>query len=89
LDYPILQLQTSPNVCAHIPLTLWVSIFYIMFMTMNTLEPMMQFMTPLLPLLEMLTFTWDENNYMHFLQSHLTPFVDKLTLWLSKMTFSL
>jgi hypothetical protein len=27
LDYPILQLQASFDVCAHIPLTLWVSIF--------------------------------------------------------------
>ncbi len=34
---------TSPSldVCAHIPLTLWVSTSYVVFMAMNALEPMM------------------------------------------------
>ncbi len=31
------------------------------------MRPMMQFMTFLLPLCEMLAFTWDKNNYMRFL----------------------
>ncbi len=38
------------NVCAHIPSTLWVSTFYVVFIIMNALEPMMQFATPLPPL---------------------------------------
>jgi hypothetical protein len=29
LDYPIPRLQASLDVCAHIPLTLWVSTFYV------------------------------------------------------------
>jgi hypothetical protein len=37
-------------VCAHIPSTLWVPTFYIVFVATNTLEPMMQFVTPLPPL---------------------------------------
>ncbi len=37
-------------------------------MTMNTQEFMMQFVTPLLSLCEMLSSTWDENNYKCFLQ---------------------
>jgi hypothetical protein len=49
-NYPIPQLHASFNVCARIPLTLWVSTFYVVLMSMNALEPMMQFMTPLLPL---------------------------------------
>ncbi len=85
LDYPILQLQTSFNVCAHIPLTIWVSTSYIVLMTMNPLEPMMQFATCLSPLHKMLTSTWDENNYMHFLQPHSHPFINKSTL---KMAFA-
>jgi len=40
LDYPILQLQASLNVCAHISSTLLVSTFCIMFMATNALEPM-------------------------------------------------
>jgi hypothetical protein len=48
------QLQASFDVCAHIPSTLWVSTFYVVLMTTNALEPMMQFMTPLLPLHKML-----------------------------------
>jgi hypothetical protein len=54
LDYHIPQLQASLNVCAHIPSTLCVSTFYIVFMATNALEPMMQFMTRLSPLHEML-----------------------------------
>jgi hypothetical protein len=34
---------------------------------MNALEPMMQSLTPLPPLHEMLVSMWDENNYMRFL----------------------
>jgi hypothetical protein len=49
LDYPILQLQASLDVCVHIPLTLWVSTSSIVLMVMNALEPMMQFATPLPP----------------------------------------
>ncbi len=39
LDYPIPQLQASFYVCAHIPSTLWISTFYVMFMAANTLNP--------------------------------------------------
>jgi hypothetical protein len=49
---------------------------------MNTLEPMMQFVTPLLPLREILASMWDENNYMRFLQPLSTLLIDKLTLCL-------
>jgi len=35
LDYPIPQLQVSLNMCAHIPLTLWVFISYVVLITMN------------------------------------------------------
>ncbi len=45
-------------------------------------------MTPLLPLCKMLTFTWDENNYMHFLQRHSIPFVDESRLCSPKMAFT-
>jgi hypothetical protein len=51
-------------------------------MVMNALEPMMQFVTPLLPLREMLVSMWDENKYMCFFQPHSTFFVNKLTLCL-------
>jgi hypothetical protein len=53
-------------VCTH-PIDSMVSTSYIVFMAMNTLEPMMQSVTPLPPLCEMLVSTWDENNYMRFL----------------------
>jgi hypothetical protein len=36
----------------------------------------------------MLGFTWDENNYMHFLQPHSTPVFGKSTLRLLKMAFA-
>jgi hypothetical protein len=54
-------------VCTN-PLTLWVSISYVVFMVMNTLEPMMQFATPLLPLHEMLVSTWEQ---LHFSFNHI------------------
>jgi hypothetical protein len=57
-------------------------------MAINALELMMQFATPLLQLHEMLVSMWDENNYMHFLQPHSTPLVDKSTLCLLKMAFA-
>jgi hypothetical protein len=87
LDYLILQLQASLDVYAHIPLTLWVSTSYVVFMAITALEPMMQFATPLSPLGKMLISTWDKNNYMCFLQPHSIPFIDKSTLCLPKMTF--
>jgi hypothetical protein len=46
--------------CAYIPST------FLCCMAMTVQEPMMKFITLLLPLHEMLTFTCDENNYMHF-----------------------
>jgi hypothetical protein len=46
----------------HIPSTQWVSTSYVVFMATNTLKPMMQFVTPLSPLHEMLVSTWDKNN---------------------------
>jgi hypothetical protein len=49
-------------------------------MVMNALEPMMQFVTPLPPLREMLVSMWDENKC--FFQPHSTLFVKKLTLCL-------
>jgi len=39
-----------PNMCAHIPLTLWVSTSYVVPMTTSKWRPMMQFATPLLAL---------------------------------------
>jgi hypothetical protein len=54
LKLPHFQLHASLDVCAHIPSTLWVSISYIMPMAMNTLGPMVQFTTFLLPLCKML-----------------------------------
>jgi len=42
----------------------------------------------LAPLRKMLTSAWDNNNYMHFFQSHPTPFIDELTLCLAKMAFA-
>jgi hypothetical protein len=86
LPHPLMQ--ASFDMCAHIPLTLWVSIFYVMLMVMNTLEPMMQFTTPLSPLHKMLVSMWNKNNYMCFLQPHSTLRVDKSTLCLLKMTFT-
>jgi hypothetical protein len=68
--------------CAHILSILWVSTSYVALIATNTLEPMMQFVTPLLSLHEMLAFTWDKNNYMHFFQSCSTPFVNEST-WCS------
>jgi hypothetical protein len=88
LDYPISQWQASLDVCAHIPSTLWVFTPYIVFMTTNALEPMMQFMTLLPPLREMLTSMWDKNKYMHFLQPHLSPLVKESTMCLLKMAFA-
>jgi hypothetical protein len=88
LGLPHPSIVVSFDACAHILLTLWVFIFYVVVMAMNAHESIMQFMTPLLLLCEMLTSTWDENNYMHFLQPRSTPFVNKLTLYLSKMTFA-
>ncbi len=72
----------------HIPLTLWLFTSYVTFMATNALEPMMQFVTPLSQLHEMLTSTWDENNYMHSLQPWSTPFIDESTLCSPKMTFA-
>jgi hypothetical protein len=40
------------------------------------------------PLHEMLVSTWDENNYMHFLQPHSIPFINESTLCLPKMAFA-
>jgi hypothetical protein len=88
LDYFISQLHASFDVCAHIPSTLWVSTFYIVLMATNTLEPMMQFVTPLPPLHDMLVSTWEKNNYMRLFQPHSSPPIDELTLCLPKMTFT-
>ncbi len=88
LDCPIPQLQVSFDACAHIPSTLWVSISYIMPLATNAQKPMMQFTTPLLPLCGMLVSMWGENNYMCFLQTCSTPFVDKSTLCSPKMAFA-
>jgi hypothetical protein len=88
LDYIILQLQVSFDSCAHISLTLWVSTSYVMLIATNTQEPMMQFITALLPLCEMLASMWDENNYMCFLQLRLILLVDNSTLCSPKMTFA-
>ncbi len=88
LDYHILQLQASLDVHAHTPLTLWVSTSCIVPMAMNVWEHMMQFTTFLLLLCEMQVFTWDENNYMCFLQPCLTPFAHESTLCSPKMVFA-
>jgi hypothetical protein len=57
-------------------------------MAMNALEPMIQFVTPLPPLHEMMASTWDGNNNMCFFQQDSTPFVDESTLCLPKMAFT-
>ncbi len=49
-------------------------------MAMNSLEPMMQFMTPLPTLHKMLVSTWDENNYMCFFEPHSSLVSTILTL---------
>jgi len=71
-----------------IPSTLWVSTFYVAFVATSAWKPMMQFVTLLLPLCEMLVSTWDENNYMHFLQPHSNSLIDKLILCSLKLTFA-
>jgi len=83
-----LSIASILDVCAHIPLTLWVSTFYVVLMVMNALKPMMQFVIPLPPLHKMLVSTWDKNNYMRFLQPHSNLFRDESTLCLPKMTFT-
>ncbi len=70
-------------------LLMCVSTFYIVFMAMSAQEPMMQFATPLLPLHEMLVFTWDKNNYMCFLQPCSTLLINESTLCSPKMAFAL
>jgi hypothetical protein len=49
-------------------------------MAMNSMEPMMQFMTPLPTFRKMLASTWDENNYMHFFEPHSSLVSTILTL---------
>ncbi len=61
---------------------------YSTFMATNALEPMMRFATPSPPLRKMLASTWDESNYMHFLQPHSTSLIDESTLYLPKMAFA-
>jgi hypothetical protein len=48
-------------------------------MVINTQEPMMEFVTPLLPLRAMLASLWGEKKFMLFLQTSSTPFVDEST----------
>ncbi len=88
LDYLILQLLLSFDVCAHIPLILWVSTSDVALIGTNALKPMMWFATFLSPLCEMLIFTWDEKNYMHFLQPDSTPFINESMLCSPKMAFT-
>jgi len=88
LDYLIPQLLISFDVCAHIPLILWVSTSYVAFITTNALKPMMWFATFLSPLHGMLIFTWDKKNCMHFLQPNSTPFINKSMLCSPKMAFA-
>ncbi len=57
-------------------------------MAMSSQEPMIQFVTPLLPLRGMLVSMWGENNHMCFFQTHSTPFVNELTLCSPKMAFA-
>jgi hypothetical protein len=54
--------QVFFNACAHIPLTLWVSTFYVVFIGTNAYEPMLRFMTTLSPLRAMLASMWNKNN---------------------------
>ncbi len=55
----------------------------------NLQKPMMQFVTPLLPLQGMLVSMWGENIYMRFLQTHSIPPFNKSTLCSPNMTFVL
>jgi hypothetical protein len=64
LDYHVFELHVSFGACAHIPSTLWISTFYVTPMAMSTWEPMMEFVTYLLPWDKMLASTVDENNYI-------------------------
>jgi hypothetical protein len=80
------QLRLPHPLIANIPLTPWVSTFYVAFMAMNKQEPIMQFATLLLPLHEMLASMWDENNNMRFFQPCSTFFINKLTCS-QKITF--
>jgi hypothetical protein len=88
LNYLIPQLLISFDVCAHIPLILWVSTSYVALIATNALKPMMWFVTFLSPLHEMLIFTWDEKNYMHFFQLDSTPFINGSILCSPKMAFA-
>jgi hypothetical protein len=74
-------------VCTHL-INLMVIHLYITSMATCKRKFLMQFMTPLLPSREMLTFTWNKNNYMHFLEPHSTFLVNKLTLCSPKMAFA-
>ncbi len=56
-----LQLHASFDVCAHIPLTLWVSTSYVTPMATSARKPMIQFTTFFPSLCEMFVSTWDEN----------------------------
>jgi hypothetical protein len=55
-----------PSMCMHVPLTLHVSTSYIVFMVMNALEPLVQFVTPLPPL-------WDVGFHVKQEQLHALP----------------
>jgi hypothetical protein len=72
-----------PSMCVHTFHQPYGYTSYVMFMATNALELMMQFTTPLHLLHKMLISMWNKNNYMHFLQPHSTPFIDKSTLCLS------
>ncbi len=76
-----MHVHTSNTLCA--------STSYVVPMGTSAQEPMMQFATLLLPLRKMIVSTWDENNYMCFLQPYLTPFVDKSSLCSIKMELAL
>ncbi len=76
------------DACAHIASTLWLSIFYVVFMAISAHEPMMQFVTPLLPLHRMLASMWGENNYMFFFQTCSIFPIDESTLCSLNMAFT-
>jgi hypothetical protein len=61
--------------CIHF-IDLMASTSYVVFMATSTWKPMMQFVTLLLPLHEMLFSMWDKKNYMCLLQPCLTLLVD-------------
>ncbi len=66
LGPPHLQLHASLAVCAHIPLTSWVSTSYVAPMAISTQKPMIQFTTIFPSFCEMFISTWENITCVSF-----------------------